>query len=252
MSNAAPALLRAFAAAWRVVAVEGRDARAFLQGQLTQDLAALDADRLAIAGLLSAQGRVIAVPWLRASGESIELIVPADLSEAVLMRLKRYVLRAKAQLSARDLDAAAADAMARHVGADAALTDPALALVRAGQPLIVAANTEEWIPQMINLDLVGGISFTKGCYTGQEIVARTQHLGRIKRRMFRYAAAGAPPPPKSALLADGQKVGEVVTAAQAAGGCELVAVINLDARDRPLSLEQGDRASPLSLPYPIP
>ncbi len=60
-----------------------------------------------------------------------------------------------------------------------------LADIRAGLPQVYAATRELFIPQMLNLDLIDGISFTKGCYTGQEIVARTQHLGRIKRRMFR-------------------------------------------------------------------
>ena len=56
------------------------------------------------------------------------------------------------------------------------------------------ASTEAFVPQMLNLDLLDGISFTKGCYTGQEIVARTQHLGRIKRRTFRYRLAAGPAP----------------------------------------------------------
>lgn len=252
MPNAAPDLPGAFAAALRCLAVEGRDARGFLQGQLTQDLAALEADRIAVAGLLSAQGRVVAAPWLHACGDAVELLLPADLAEAVLARLKRYVLRAKVQLTIREPAAGTAAALARHLGADPAATDPALALIRAGQPLIDSATSEEWIPQMLNLDLLGGISFSKGCYTGQEIVARTQHLGRIKRRMFRYAADVAPPAAKSALTADGQKVGEVVVAARAGTGCELLAVVNLDARDRPLALEQGEAANQLSLPYPIP
>ncbi len=60
-----------------------------------------------------------------------------------------------------------------------------LADIRAGLAQVYAATSELFVPQMLNLDLIDGISFTKGCFTGQEIVARTQHLGRIKRRMFR-------------------------------------------------------------------
>jgi len=56
--------------------------------------------------------------------------------------------------------------------------------LRAGIPVITPETQEEFIPQMINLDLIGGISFKKGCYPGQEIVARTQYLGKLKRRMF--------------------------------------------------------------------
>ncbi len=64
-----------------------------------------------------------------------------------------------------------------------------LADIRAGLPQVYAATSEAFVAQMLNLDLLDGISFTKGCYTGQEIIARTQHLGRIKRRLFRLQLA---------------------------------------------------------------
>ena len=60
-----------------------------------------------------------------------------------------------------------------------------LADIRAGIPQIYLSTQEAFVAQMLNLDLLDGISFSKGCYTGQEIIARTQHLGRIKRRLFR-------------------------------------------------------------------
>lgn len=128
-----------------------------------------------------------------------------------------------------------------------------LADIRAGLPSVPAAASEQFVPQMLNLDLIDGISFTKGCYSGQEIVARTQHLGRIKRRTFRYALAqGAPPEPLAGLFLDGTKVADVLTCAAAGAGAELLAVTSLDARDRDLSLEDGRRAIPANLPYPIP
>jgi len=56
--------------------------------------------------------------------------------------------------------------------------------IKSGIPMITAATQEQFIPQMVNLEVIGGVSFQKGCYPGQEIVARTQYLGKIKRRMF--------------------------------------------------------------------
>ena len=56
--------------------------------------------------------------------------------------------------------------------------------LNAGVPMIVAATQEQFVPQMVNLEVIGGVSFQKGCYPGQEIVARSQYLGKLKRRMF--------------------------------------------------------------------
>jgi folate-binding protein YgfZ len=122
-----------------------------------------------------------------------------------------------------------------------------------GLPVVTAVTSEQFIPQMLNLDLLDGISFTKGCYTGQEIVARTQNLGRIKRRTLRYRLPGGPvPPPLAPLFRDGTKVAEVVLGADRPGSVELLAVTQLDARDRPLTLDDGRIAVPQPLPYAIP
>jgi folate-binding protein YgfZ len=128
-----------------------------------------------------------------------------------------------------------------------------LADIRAGLPQVPAPASEQFVPQMLNLDLIDGISFTKGCYSGQEIVARTQNLGRIKRRTFRYTLAEGPTvEPMDGLYLDGHKVGEVLTCAEAGRGVELLAVTNLDARARELVLGDGRRALPADLPYAIP
>ncbi len=122
-----------------------------------------------------------------------------------------------------------------------------------GLPQVLAATSEAFVPQMLNLDLLDAISFTKGCYTGQEIVARTQHLGRIKRRLFRYRVATGPAPaPLAALLDRGTKVAEVLLAAERDGAIELLAVTQLESRDRPLALEDGRRAEPLPMAYAVP
>jgi folate-binding protein YgfZ len=121
-----------------------------------------------------------------------------------------------------------------------------------GLPQVSAAASGQFVAQMLNLDLLDAISFTKGCYTGQEIIARTHNLGRIKRRLLRYAVAdGSPPPPMTALHRDGTKVAEVLMSARSGAGSELLAVTSLDARDRPLALDDGRVAAPLPLPYPV-
>jgi len=124
--------------------------------------------------------------------------------------------------------------------------------IAAGLPQVFRASTEQFVPQMLNLDLLDGISFDKGCYTGQEIVARTQHLGRIKRRTFRYRVADGPPLAQLAGLSlEGTKVAEVVMSAPRGDGIELLAVTALDARDRTLVSEDGRAAVPVAMPYGI-
>ncbi len=103
--------------------------------------------------------------------------------------------------------------------------------IAAGLPWIGARTQDELVPQMINLEAIGGVSFTKGCYPGQEIVARTQHLGKIKRRMFlAHLHTEAAPLPGEAIMGDdlgAQASGVVVNAAAAPeGGYDILAVMH--------------------------
>lgn len=128
--------------------------------------------------------------------------------------------------------------------------------IRGGIPVVWPTTGNEFVPQMVNLDLLGGISFTKGCYVGQEIVARTQNLGRIKRRMYRYSAAnGSAVAPGDKISIAGKPVGQVVDAiATDPQSTELLAVISIDQLAGPLHLDGAD-AAPLirsELPYDIP
>jgi folate-binding protein YgfZ len=124
--------------------------------------------------------------------------------------------------------------------------------IAAGLPLVSAATSEQFIPQMLNLDLLEAVSFTKGCYTGQEIVARTQHLGRVKRRTMRFRLSkGEAPAPLQILLADGAKAAEVLLTATTDAGIELLAVTNLDVQGKSLMTEDGRVAEPVPLPYPL-
>lgn len=124
--------------------------------------------------------------------------------------------------------------------------------LNAGIPMIVAATQEQFVPQMVNYEVLGGVSFQKGCYTGQEIVARTQNLGRIKRRTARFRLPDGPPlPPLAGLTLEGTKVAEVVMSAPAGDSLELLAVTSLEAWGRALRAADGREAVPLALPYPV-
>jgi folate-binding protein YgfZ len=125
--------------------------------------------------------------------------------------------------------------------------------IREGLPQVYAATSELFVAQMLNLDLIGGISFKKGCYTGQEIIARTQHLGRIKRRMSRLRLpAGVWAVGQPLRLTDGRS-GRLAELAPADGGFEALAVLNLGpgAADAEAGSGELTAAEELPLPYRI-
>jgi len=133
-----------------------------------------------------------------------------------------------------------------------------LAAIRAGIPSVWPATLESFVPQMVNMDLLQAISFSKGCYVGQEIVARTHHLGRIKRRMLRFAVtaelSGSQLGPGAPVYSGNEEIGQVVDAAPADGQYELLAVIRIEAAQQAMALQpEGTSAlQRLPLPYPIP
>jgi len=113
----------------------------------------------------------------------------------------------------------------------------ALSLIDAGVPVIVAATQEAFVPQMANFELVGGVNFKKGCYPGQEIVARTQYRGILKRRMARAHLAGdARPLPGQGVYSAAfgeQSAGTIAAVAPApGGGFDLLVVSQLEALAR--------------------
>lgn len=130
--------------------------------------------------------------------------------------------------------------------------------IAAGIPQVYPETHEFFLAQALNLDLLGGISFDKGCYTGQEIVARTHYRGTIKRRMMRFAAHCAVPAPGARVMRDGAHAGDVVDACPASPGtnatCEVLAVVSLDRASSGLELDgiPDSRLTRLALPYAIP
>jgi folate-binding protein YgfZ len=136
--------------------------------------------------------------------------------------------------------------------------------VAAGLPQVYLATSEAFVAQMLNLDVLGGIAFDKGCYTGQEVIARAHYRGRVKRRLQRFrtaAAAGASTalvPGSRGLLADGRAYTVVEAVRLADGRCEFLAVAPLvGAADDAEPAPRGEPAAALAcealaLPYALP
>lgn len=139
----------------------------------------------------------------------------------------------------------------------AALADWQASEIAAGVASLTTATTESFVPQMLNWQHVGGVHFKKGCYTGQEVIARMHFLGQLKKSLFRYTCdhADALPAPGEALLDGDRSVGNVVNCVRFTdGSMEMLAVVRHDAAANPLTLERAPDASLslLALPYSVP
>ncbi len=277
----------------------GADARKFLQGQLSNDLSRLQAGALLRAGLHNAYGRTLALFWLVAAGsDEVLAMAPLELLPAMHTLLRRFVLRSRLSISddsasyriyglwlpqgaARPAASFAYDPQdARRalllLGANA--PPPAAAMTRerwraldiaAGLPQLYAATSGQFVAQMLNLDLVGAVAFDKGCYTGQEVIARSHYRGRVKRRLQRFAsrspvrlAAG-----DSGQFDDGRSFRVLEAVQRADGCCEFLAVTALpgaahEAHETRVVHEAEEPAPPhaagelaftaLPLPYALP
>ncbi len=132
--------------------------------------------------------------------------------------------------------------------------------IRAGIPVITAITSEAFVPQMANMELINGVSFNKGCYTGQEIVARMHYLGKLKKRMYRISIDSTMLPSAGTKISESsaratQDVGTIVSAQLAKNGMvEALAVIqNKNAKEGKLKLGSPDGAdvTVLELPYSL-
>ncbi|WP_247254746.1 YgfZ/GcvT domain-containing protein [Pseudomonas moorei] len=191
--------------------------------------------------------------------KSLGLELPAETDQVVrndgLIALRVSPDRAELWVSADQADAVKGKLSA--LLAEGELNQWLLGQIRAGIGQVMPGTRELFIPQMLNLQAVGGVSFKKGCYTGQEIVARMQYLGKLKRRLYRLSLdASELPEPGTQLFSPshGSSIGEVVLAAQGEQQIELLAVLQADAAeagDIHVDALDGPALHLLDLPYEL-
>lgn len=208
------------------VRVAGPDAAAFLQGYLTADLDGLEADRALPMAYCNLKGRVLASGWAAGTATDVLLLVDASVAPRLAAELGKYLLFSKAKLA----PVPAALAFAKASSASAVALPPtsfhvrlgdgdsghealANASVAAGFVAVSAAVAERFLPQMIGLTAAGAVSFSKGCYLGQEVVARAEHRGEVKQKLARFAVDGDAPAIGTDVVVDGKKAGVVVAVA---------------------------------------
>ncbi|QJI41849.1 folate-binding protein YgfZ [Pseudomonas sp. ADAK2] len=190
---------------------------------------------------------------------SLGLELPADTDSVVrndgLIAIRVSPERAELWVAADQADAIKGKLSA--LLAEGELNQWLLGQIRAGIGQVMPSTRELFIPQMLNLQAVGGVSFKKGCYTGQEIVARMQYLGKLKRRLYRLTLDGNElPEPGTQLFAPSHSsaIGEVVMAARGELNIELLAVLQAEAAesgDIHLAALEGPALHLLDLPYAL-
>jgi folate-binding protein YgfZ len=268
-----------------VIAAHGPDAGTFLQSQLGNDVRELTGHGSQLSSFCTPKGRMLGLMRIFQQDDTYYLRLPADSLEAVLQRLRMFVMRASVTLEdvsenflrigvsgtdAADEISAAAGACPEAVNGvirtgkltvlrvpgirpryevfasslqaaktfwdamnvrGAPVGEPAWRLleIEAGIPAIFAATAEMFVPQMVNLQLLHGVSFKKGCYPGQEIVARMQYLGTLKRRMYLgIIRQDVPASPGDALFPagdDAQPIGRIVDAQPHPDGGQLALAV---------------------------
>jgi len=289
------------------VRVGGADARAFLHGQLTNDIEHLASNQARRAGWCTAKGRLLATVLVVPQADDFLLLLPRELVAPVMKRLKMFVLRAKVTiedesarwaqlgvlgagglqaLEARNVQVpgevhavacTGATIVVRVEGDRARVLVPSdsaaamlerlglrevdesrwtLAEIRMGVPQVIAATQDLFVPQMLNFEAVGGLDFKKGCYPGQEVVARAQYRGQVKRHMRRArVAASAAPAVGQDLYCDdqsGQACGTVVAVGADGGETEILAVVPIASAQAQLPVRlspDGPALEWLPLPY---
>jgi len=296
---------------WALVSVQGKDSTSYLQGQLTLDVAALDAAQHRPAAHCDAKGKMWSNLRLFHRGEGYAYVVRRNLREQQVTELKKYAVFAKVTIAADD-DAvllgvagfqaraalanvfttlpdattpvvqqddttllwfaepaerfllvttpAQAEALQQKLAGEAQLNDSTqwLALdIAAGVPGIDSATTAQLIPQATNLQALDAISFKKGCYTGQEMVARAKFRGANKRALYWLAgsASKVPDAASSLELQMGDKwrrTGTVLSGVQLDDGSVWVqAVLNNDLEPDSVLRVEGDESGKLTI-QPLP
>jgi len=189
--------------------VSGSDAETFLQGQLSNDINKLDAFSVQLNAYCQHQGKILALFWVTKYEDSFFLSFPSDLLEAIKPRLQMFVIMSDVVIEDVTKDYIQVGSIG-EAHQKALVINDKLSLIIADKqdinkfniepkelwnktcidsslPEIFAVTSEKLVPQMLNLDINEfGVNFSKGCYPGQEVVARLHYLGSAKRRLFAF------------------------------------------------------------------
>lgn len=206
-----------------VLKIKGLDAKRFLQGQLTCHMDQIAADKNHLAAHCNPQGRVVSLFYITAQADGYGLMMPERMLAIAMAGLKKYAVFFKVTM---EIDSSTIEVD-----------------VPANEPVIYPETSGLFTPHEINLDQLNAISFDKGCYTGQEIIARMHYRGKLKKRMYQAMVETATPPvPGDSLQPEG-----TIVCCTFIDGCSyrLLVVCNDDDATNGLALNDENK-SPLN------
>lgn len=225
-----------------LIRLSGENVLAFLHNVITADVAELPLAQIAYGALLSPQGKIQHEIFISNQGDRVLLDCVRSQREELMSKLVMYRLKAKISISPEDGKAVVAEPSMGGLNADPRLdilgerdevagiggvpkSDYDAYRLSLGIPdgeLDIGVN--EHFPHEANLDLLNGVSFSKGCYVGQEVVSRMQHRGTARARMLPVTCDGAPPPKGTAIASGDQQIGTMLSSQ----GSRAMALIRLD------------------------
>jgi folate-binding protein YgfZ len=192
-----------------LLSITGSESEPFLQAQLSNDISKLDNSSVQLNAYCQHQSKILALFWVIRAGDDFLLSFPIDLLDSIKARLQMYVLMTDVKITDVTeqylqiglIGKSQKDSFTINKQLSLILADPKnlskfdltsqdhwdKACIDSFLPEVSIASTETFIPQMLNLDINEvGVNFSKGCFPGQEVVARLHYLGKVKRRLFAF------------------------------------------------------------------
>ena len=246
--------------------LNGSDTQAFLQGQLSNDIDAIEENILQLNVYCQHQGKVIALLWVMKQGDDFYLSFPDDLKAIVVQKLTMFKMMSDVvikDMSDELIQLGLADEI--FDGAFKINNQQSVALVKTldgidlddasewevacianDVPEVTLATSEKFVPQLLNLDIDEvGVNFTKGCYPGQEVVARLHYLGKSKRRMRQFECEGEVSVGDELIVTGSKSAkasGIVVRRVQLGGKSQCLATVEVAYEDDKITLNDTDGA----------
>ena len=244
--------------------LSGSDTQSFLQGQLSNDIDGLKEGEVQLNAYCQHQGKIIALLWVMKRDDDFYLSFPSDLAEIITKRLTMFKMMSAVEITDVSneliqlgvIDEGFDNAFKLNDQQSVALVENvdgveldnesewALACIANSVAEVELKTSEKFVPQLLNLDIDEvGVSFTKGCYPGQEVVARLHYLGKSKRRMRQFEANGVVNVGDELLVAGSKSAkasGIVVRRVQLGDKSSFLATVEVAFEDAAITLNNAD------------